>query len=139
MNKVKQNEAIAKALGAEWFDVPPDNAPHAKEFARYRPKRILAFIQPYFGGHAPLPIAGPDGDAFLIPDYTSDLNAAFQLVDFLRKKDGWLCDIKNYGNLWHVLFWEQDARYDAEDESLAAAICSAAISLLGLWEDEKPA
>lgn len=122
MNKSKQNEAIAKAMGWRPFGKNENANPSFWFSPLQKNARELWQTQP-------------------IPDYTSDLNAAITFVRFLKSK-GWLCEIMDNGmaetgDCWYVLFWDQDARYNSTNESLAAAICESGLVALGLWEDEK--
>lgn len=69
-------------------------------------------------------------EAAKVPDYLSDLNAAFSICDAVS--DRFDVVIRKHNNHhWRVEFCEPSNEYSASHESLATAICVAFLAVLG--------
>jgi hypothetical protein len=64
-----------------------------------------------------------------VPNYPTDLNAAFTLCDVL-KKEGWKVDIID----WSVIAYTAELDFEAENTSLALDICEVFLKAKGLWK-----
>lgn len=71
-----------------------------------------------------------------LPDYLSDLNAAFAFADFLASKFD-VQIVRHNNSLWKVQFSEPSCEYTAISESLAEAICQSGLRALGMWSHER--
>lgn len=128
MNEKAQHTAIAQALG--WTLHDPDESGYTCKRCGTHYSRDL-----WRAWEVPFQWCPRDGQRY--PPDLNEINAAMELVDFLRK-NGWLCEMKNYPTAnWKCSFYLSDLKREASAETLALAICEAGLRALGLWKEEE--
>ena len=67
-----------------------------------------------------------------VADYSTDIAAAWEVVEYMRAKDEWAFTLgTDTDGDWDATFWEGDTFHDATADTAPHAICLAALKAIG--------